>query len=160
MLSIYPIIVDINLVTWLLDIKLIGITSTGIVLIFNGYLSSLLQSIIMNAKTFALMGILLNVVSMPLLAEIVYAPSPPPQIAITARTNEEHQQAAEINRQHADHHKAMTEYYKSLAREYKNFGNHALQEHYEQLAKYHNGLSKEHAATALTHEKSSKTSHQ
>jgi hypothetical protein len=124
------------------------------------YLSSLLQSIIMNTKTFALMGILLNAVSMPLLAEIAYTPSVPPLIAITARTNEEHQQAAEINKQHADHHTAMTEYYKSLAREYKNFGSHSLQEHYKQLAKYHHALSKEYAATAITHEKSRKTSHQ
>jgi hypothetical protein len=114
----------------------------------------------MNKKTFALIGVLLNAVSMPLLAEVAYTPSPPPQIAITARTNEQHQQAAEINKQHADHHTEMSEYYKSLAREYKNFGSHTLHEHYKQLSKYHHALSKEYAATALTHERSSKTSNQ
>jgi hypothetical protein len=126
------------------------------VLMSKGCLSSFLQSIIMNIKTFALMGILLNVVSLPLFAEIAYTPSPPPQIAITARTNEQHQQAADINRQHADHHTAMSEYYKSLAREYKNFGSHALQEHYKDLSKSHHALSKEYAATALTHKKAAK----
>jgi hypothetical protein len=114
----------------------------------------------MNKKTLVLMGILLSNVSMPLFAEIVYTPSPPPQIAITARTNQEHQQAAKINKQHADHHAVMTQYYKSLAREYKNFGNHSLQQHYQHLAKYHDKLSKEYAATALAHEKNSKISDQ
>jgi hypothetical protein len=110
----------------------------------------------MKTKTLVLTSILLlNAISMPLLAE-VYTPSPPPQIAITARTNEEHQQAAKIHRQHADHHTAMTEYYKSLAREYKNFGSHVLQERYKQLAKHHHELSKEYAATALAHERSNK----
>jgi hypothetical protein len=106
----------------------------------------------MNTKTISLIGLLLNAISVPLFADTVPALSPP-QIATPARTNEEHQQAAEIHKQHADHHKAMAEYDKSLAREYKNFGNHELYEHYEALEKFHNALSQEHAETALTHEK-------
>ncbi len=116
----------------------------------------------MNSNTniclsLTLIGIL-NAVSMPLFAEVIDTPplSSIPQIAKSAKTSEEHKQAAEIQKQRADYHKAMAEYDKSLAREYKNFGNHALHEHYEKLVKLHNSLSKEHAATALTHENDAK----
>jgi hypothetical protein len=96
------------------------------------------------------------VVSAPLLAEVLPAPEHPANITAPATTPTEHNEATELEKQHAEHHKAMAEHHKSVAAEYKKAGHKELQKHHETMAKHHEALAKEHEKTAATHEKMAK----